>query len=387
MTSTTQLPDLVAVPDAQAVEAAARSFDAIGSAVDRAMNSIKASWAGLSTPGVFETPDSARLADALSGSAGVASKVDDDSSTAKTALLAYAKVLEDLAKRRSALAESVTAQTLTVGDLDPLDPHAPGTSDADPHRWLESSITGFNSDVSAADSNCAAALRHLLQFPGDQALYGAEAAGRVLSSPPSALLLSATGDAIGSKSGFRDSIVGMAELLRLKDPTGRHVGTVTAGGEEAIEAPTKSASPKDLVDSSEAPPTTKAALHSAQSSRVLRYAAKAGGFAVGAIASVGSGVVVGSQTYEKDVADHPDWDDDRRKGHALRHGAISGGIDLAAGAGEAAIGAAIGTAILPVGGTIVGGLIGGLVGGILLEKPVNDIADNANELADENFGV
>jgi hypothetical protein len=224
MTTDTALPDLTSVPNPHVVEEAARAFDSIGPAVDDAMHTVTSSWAGLSSPGVFETPDSGRLADSLVGAAGVARTVGEDSSAAKAALMAYARELQDLSRRSAVISTDIAAQVLTVSDPVDLGRPLPESSDADPHQQLETLITQFNADLQAADARCATALQHLVRYPGDQAVRATEAISDILSLPAVGLVLGTSKQAIENSAGPRDYFLGITDALGLTGPGGKHAG-------------------------------------------------------------------------------------------------------------------------------------------------------------------
>ncbi|WP_445337438.1 hypothetical protein [Clavibacter sp. CFBP 8614] len=375
---TTTLPDLSDVPEARSVEEAARTFDGVGTAVDDAMSTVTSSWSGLSSPGVFETPDSEQLADALAASVAVARTVGQDATAAKAALMSYARELDDLTRRRAVLAERIAAQVLTVGELQPLDPHAPGTSDADPHRWLESSITKFNADVVSADADCAKALQHLLRYPGDVAVRVTEAINDVISQPAVGLILATGKQAIENTVGPRDYFLGLTDALGMTGTGGRHAAGPAPVKERSIGLALRAAvNPNAVFDN----PLdgAKAAAHLAEGSRALKIGAKVGGPILGVVSAVATGAASASETYNKDMAEHPEWNDEQRELHAAQSGGVHAGFDFAAGALEAGTGAAIGTLICPGIGTFLGGVIGGAVGGWALSDKVDSLADQTTE--------
>jgi hypothetical protein len=105
---------------------------------------------------------------------------------------------------------------------------------------------------------------------------------------------------------------------------------------------------------------------------------------LGIVSAGASGVAAASETYDKDQAEHPEWDDFHRDKHAVRSGVVHGGFDFVAGAAAAGTGAAIGTFICPGIGTFVGGVIGGVAGGWALSGVVDSAADQTNELMDSH---
>jgi len=386
MTADTALPDLTSVPDAHVVEEAARAFDSIGPAVDDAMHTVTSSWTGLSSPGVFETPDSGRLADSLVGAAGVARTVGEYSSAAKAALMAYARELQDLKRRHDVISTDVAAQVLTVSDPVDLGRQLPESSDADPQQQLETLITQFNADLQAADARCATALQHLVRYPGDQAVRAAEAISDILSLPAVGLVLGTSKQAIENTAGPRDYFLGITDALGLTETGGKHAGPPAPTDKASLKTAWKAAFMPDSVFE-ERPEGARAVTHLAEGSRALKIGARFGGPILGIVSAAASGVAAASETYDKDQAEHPEWDDFHRDKHAVRSGAVHGGFDLAAGAAAAGAGAAIGTFICPGIGTFVGGVIGGVAGGWAISGVVDGVADQTNELMDSHTNL
>ncbi|OUE24626.1 hypothetical protein BFL36_06025 [Clavibacter michiganensis] len=385
MTADAVLPELASVPDARSVEEAARAFDGIAPAVDDAMHTVTSSWAGLSSPGVFETPDSGRLADSLAGALAVARTVEQDSSTAKAALLAYARELQDLSRRHAVISMDVAAQVLVVRDPFELDRQLPDDSDTDPHQQLEALISQFNADLQAADARCAQALQRLLRYRGDQAVRASEAVNDIISLPAVGLVLATGKQALENSAGPRDYFLGITDALGMTGPGGRHAAGAAPIKERSIGLALRAAINPNAVFE-KAADGASAAEHLAEGSRALKIGAKFGGPMLGAVSAVAIGAASASETYIKDMAEHPEWDDKHRDGHAARSGAVHGGFDFAAGAAEAGIGAGIGTLICPGIGTLVGGVIGGVAGGLVFSDKVDHLADQANELIDSHFG-
>lgn len=383
MTTDATLPELASVPDARSVEETARAFDNIGPAVDDAMHTVTSSWAGLSSPGVFETPDSDRLADSLIGALGVARTVGEDSSAAKAALMAYARELQDLTSRHDVISSDVAAQVLTVSDPVQLDRPLPDSSDTDPQRQLESLITQFNADLRAADARCADALQRLLRYPGDQAVRATEAVNDIISLPAVGLVLATGKQALENSAGPRDYFLGITDALGMTGISGKHAGPPAPTTKASARTALKAAFNLNSVFE-EPSEGARAAAHLAEGSRALKFGAKLGGPILGIVSAASTGAAAASETYNEDQAEHPEWDDFQRDKHAVRSGAVHGGFDLAAGAVEAGAGAAIGTLICPGIGTFVGGVIGGVAGGWALSGTVDGLADQTNELMDSN---
>jgi hypothetical protein len=382
MTADAVLPELASVPDARSVEEAARAFDSIGPAVDDAMHTVTSSWAGLSSPGVFETPDG-RLADSLAGALAVAQTVGEDSSAAKAALMAYARELQDLTSRRVVISTDVAAQVLTVSDPVQLDRQLSDSSDTDPHQQLETLITQFNADLQAADARCASALQHLVRYPGDQAVRATEAISDILSPPAVGLVLGTSKQAIENTAGQRDYFLGITDALGLTGPGGKHAGPPAPTDKASLKTAWKAAFKPDSIFE-ERPEGARAVTHLAEGSRALKFGAKFGGPILGIVSAGASGVAAASEAYDKDQAEHPEWDDFHRDKHAVRSGVVHGGFDFVAGAAAAGTGAAIGTFICPGIGTFVGGVIGGVAGGWALSGVVDGAADQTNELMDSH---
>ncbi|MFT2750171.1 hypothetical protein ACMT9U_11370 [Clavibacter sp. Sh2036] len=385
MTTDPTIPDLASVPNALALEEAARAFDSIGPAVDDAMHTVTSSWAGLSSPGVFETPDSGRLADSLVGATAVARTVGEDSSAAKAALMAYAREVQDLSGRHAVISADVAAQFLTVSDPVQFDRQPPNTSAADPHKQLETLITQFNSDLEDADARCAKALQHLLRYPGDVAVHAAQVAGEAASLPGVGLLLDTTAEALKDPAGPRDAFLGLTDMLGMTTPRGAHAGTEIGSAESTASAPVTQAA-ASAIAADDAVKGAGAGAHLAERSRFSILGAKAAGSVLSVAASTIDGAASAANTYEKDEAAHPDWDDMRRQAHAARSGEVTAAFDFAAGAGETAIGAGIGTLICPGIGTVIGGIIGGVGGGLLFSDAVDHASDTANSFIDANTG-
>ncbi|MBF4624835.1 hypothetical protein [Clavibacter sp. VKM Ac-2872] len=385
MTTDATLPELASVPDARSVEETARAFDNIGPAVDDAMHTVTSSWAGLSSPGVFETPDSGRFADSLAGALVVARTVGEDSSAAKAALMAYARELQDLTSRHDVISSDVAAQVLTVSDPVQLDRPLPDSSDTDPQRQLESLITQFNADLRAADARCADALQRLLRYPGDQAVRATEAVNDIISLPAVGLVLATGKQALENSAGPRDYFLGITDALGMTGPGGRHAAGAAPIKERSIGLALKAAiNPNGVFD--KPLDGASAAEHLAEGSRALKIGSKLGGPILGVVSAVTAGAASASATYNKDQAEHPEWDDFHRGMHAVQSGAVHGGFDFTAGAAEAGIGAGIGTLICPGIGTFVGGVIGGVAGGWMLSDTVDGLADKANDSIDSAVG-
>jgi hypothetical protein len=378
MTADAILPELSSVPDARSVEEAAQGFDSVGPAVEDAMHTVMSSWAGLSSPGVFETPDSGRLADSLAGALVVARTVGEDSSAAKAALMAYARQLQDLTSRHAVLSEHVAAHVLAVADAVALDPQAPDGIDADSHRQLESLITQFNADLQTADARCATALQHLLRYPGDQAVRATEAINDIISLPAVGLVLATGKQALENTAGPRDYFLGITDALGMTGPGGRAAAGAAPIKERSIGLALRAAINPNAVFE-KAADGASAAGHLAEGSRALKIGAKLGGPMLGVVSAVATGAASASETYNKDMVKHPEWNDTQREVHAAQSGAVHGGFDFAAGAAEAGIGAGIGTLICPGIGTFVGGVIGGVVGGWALSDTVDGLADQTTE--------
>jgi len=368
MTSSDPADRLSAIPSAADVETAAAAFDKIGAAMDEAMQSITRSWSGLSAVDVFDTPDSARLFDALSSAQTLSRTLGEDAAAAKAALLAYSTSLADLPAKRKEAADSLAADNSS--DVSTAIPLAPGI------------IDGFNNEVDHADEECAEALLKLTRYDGDALVDAVQGIGETLEQPALKLGIDVGKDLIKDAPKVPDALHAVTDLLGITGQDGSHAAEVVVGdAQPASESP--------ISDDGRA-----LGRHAAEFGTVGEKIA--GGLTVAGI--LVSGGVAFANTYDRNEAEHPDWDPVVRTEDAAIHagsvaaGGAAGsilGADIGTAAGEG-LGALIGTAVLPPLGTVVGaeigGLLGGVVGGYFGESLGEKAGDGLANMVDGLFG-
>ncbi|OUE24015.1 hypothetical protein BFL36_06505 [Clavibacter michiganensis] len=354
------LMDVVGAAD---VEIAAAAFDNIGAAMDEAMQSITRSWSGLFATDVFDTPDSARLFDALSPAQALSRTVGEDAAGAKAALLAYSTSLADLAVKRKNvadyLAEDVTSQAATAIPL------VPGM------------IDGFNNEVDQADEECAAALLKLIRYSGDALVGAVQGIGETLELPAVKLAVDVAKDLAKKGPELRDAARALTDAAGLTQTCGEHAAEPIATASEPM-AEALSANGDSGGE------------HVAEGGALGKAFGKGLGVA-GILATAGAAT---AEQYDHDEAEHPDWDQTHRTQHAIAGGVAAG---LATGAASAvgslageALGAAVGEMIFPFGGGIAGAMIGefagGLAGGFVGDMVGGIAADGFMDTMDHLFG-
>ncbi|KZC95849.1 MULTISPECIES: hypothetical protein [Clavibacter] len=368
MTSSDPADRLSDIPSAADVETAAAAFDKIGAAMDEAMQSITRSWSGLSAVDVFDTPDSARLFDALSSAQTLSRTLGEDAAAAKAALLAYSTSLADLPAKRKEAADSLAAdKSSEVATAIPL---APGI------------IDGFNNEVDHADEECAEALLKLTRYAGDALVDAVQGIGETLEQPALKLGIDGGTDLIKDSPKVKDAFHAVTDLLGITEQDGNHTAEpVVDGAQPASERLT-------------------AAGDEALGRRVAEVGAAGEGIArgLGAAGVLVSGAAAFANTYDHDEAEHPDWNPTERATHATTHaavvavGGVAGSIvggEIGTVAGEG-LGAVVGSAVFPPLGTVVGaeigGFLGGLAGGYIGDKIGSTSGEGFTNFVDHFFG-
>lgn len=370
MTSSDPADGLMDVLNAADVETAAAAFDKIGAAMDEAMQSITRSWSGLFATDVFDTPDSPRLFDALSPAQALSTTLGEDVAGAKAALLAYSTSLADLAVKRKnvadSLAEDVTSQAATAIPL------APGI------------IDGFNNEVDRADEECAAALLKLVRYPGDAFVGAGQGVGELLELPAVKLTIDGAKDLLKKVPELRDVAWALTDVAGLTQTHGEHAAEPIVGVSESSGGASVAAEDGDQLGGARI----------AEGVALGKTLSRALGIA-GVATTVG---MAAAEQYDRDEAEHPDWDQGRRVANAAGSGAVAGiavGTASAAGtavgsiAGEVA-GAALAELIFPFGGGIAGAMIGefagGMAGGFVGDMVGGIAADGFMDTMDHLFG-
>ncbi|WZH36421.1 MAG: hypothetical protein PIR02_16915 [Microbacterium enclense] len=365
--STPSSSTLVAVPSSTAVSAAADTLESALNGLDDAVTNVTTSWGGLSA--VYEAPEAQTAYGAM---ATLPLAVDDLTTalaSAVSALRTYAETLTSLETRRAALVtdlDTVDAQ----GDLPAADrdPDAPTVFEVGRTRAL------FETDVAAADQECARALRALrtswswamgdglefvngnigsgvqglaaelleryrgtLMVPGPGAFIPEEirlTAGQINPTWPRSLI-------DGQVWVQRPSGVWVLESTLLPDTPPRISGLPGWNGHPQF-APERIGTPPAWA-----------------------------GHAGKGLSILGAGLTYWSvygESYNDTLTRHPDWTEEQRQQEAWVDTAVVGSSSVAGGAGGAWGGALIGAgigSIFPGPGTVIGGIIGGVIGGVL----------------------
>lgn len=370
---------IAVLPDAAAIDAAASSFDRIGSALSDAMDSVEATWGRLRAPGVYETPESAQVHEAMRGPRAATDVIAEDGRRVREALRRYAEALALLSTRRAALvldirsANDAAAEAAKIPGGDLSECRAMAAS-------LDSRIRGFNADVVAADSDCAAALRTFARYTSQQL---GDAAAALNDNAGVGGALGVAGALMSNYDDLKDALVAELQVRGLAESTGRHVAAqsvVGVSGESARgrvapgAAPTADARPSHLAGASDLRGASKA----------MRYGGKALG-AVGTVATVGGAYL---ESYNENSVAHPEWTENHKNLKATEHAVVTGGVSAAGGIAGGMVGAQIGASIgsvVPGAGTVIGGLIGGLIGGIIGSGIGEKMGEGAEHLMDELF--
>ncbi len=153
-TPTLSTATLVAVPSSTAVSAAADTLAGVLGGLDDAVTDITTTWNGLSA--VYEAPEAQTAYGAMAPLPLAVDELTTALSSAVSALRTYADTLASLETRRAALLTDL--QTVDEQSALPTadrDPDAPTSFEVGRTRAL------FETDVTAADQECARALRAL----------------------------------------------------------------------------------------------------------------------------------------------------------------------------------------------------------------------------------
>jgi hypothetical protein len=384
--------ELDEVPQAASVETAAAAFDKVGPAVDDFRHAVTSAWARLAEFGVYDAPESPQVVSALADSMRLASTIGEDAGGVKTALAAYATTLADLASRRGALAtdkavaDAVTAAQLMGSGSDALADSDDGGDDVSPSS-VNRRVTDFNAEIEEADEVCAEALLKLLRYPGDAAVD----------------TMAGIGDLVGeNKVAF--AILGTQEVLRLSPELKNLYSAITASDDlselaetyrSPLAADAKASFAKLLSLKSLTKPFEFAEngiplkLEGGELKTISMTPVESAKGLIGGAGAVIAGGVATAEQWDKDEADHADWNPLQRSTHAGMHGvAVAAGsavgASVGADVGEIA-GAVVGEAMFPLGGAFIGGFVGGVVGGFIGSKIGEGSGNGAADLVDSFF--
>ncbi|MDF2666566.1 MAG: Mu-like prophage protein [Microbacterium sp.] len=381
---------LVAVPSSAAVSAAADTLAGVLDGLDDAVTDVTTTWSGLNA--VYEAPEAQTAYGAMAPLPLAVDELTTALSSAVTALRTYAETLTSLETRRASLLTDL--QTVDEQSELPMadrDPDAPTSYEVDRTRAL------FETDVTAADQECARALRALctsaswvmndgleivngnagsaaqglaaelltryrgtLMVPGPGALLPDEitlTAGQINPTWPRSLI-------DGQVWVQRPSGAWMLESNLLPDTPPRISGLPGWNGQ-----------PQFAPDSVGTPPA---------------WAGRVGK----GLGLLGAGLTYWSvygESYNDTLTRHPEWSEDQRQEEAAVDTLVIGSSSVAGGAGGAWGGALLGASIgsiFPGPGTVIGGVIGGVVGGVLGGWGGQEIAqDVMDDVRQENVEI
>lgn len=371
---------IAAVPDAASIEAAANSFDSVGSALSTAMDTLDAIWSTLRAPGVYETPESAHVHDAMQGPRRATDVIAQDAASTRRALEAYAGTLARLSTRRAALLQDIVAADEAAAAA-AADPAADPQGDDVAARGLPDRISAFNADVAAADGDCAAALRALARYPQQQLGTLSDALGDDLAAGGA---LGVAGALMSNYDDLKDALVAELQVRGLAEAAGEHKAPQSVTGEAGQEARGR-VTPAPMPDQEPGSRHVAGPKDLEGVSKGMRWGGKALG-AVGTVATIGGAYI---DSYNENSAAHPEWTETHKNLKATEHAVVTGGVSaaggIAGGLAGAQIGASIGTIVLPGAGTVVCGIIGGLVGGFIGSNIGEKMGEGAERLMDDLF--
>lgn len=371
---------IATLPDAAAIEAAASSFDGIGAALSSAMDTLDSTWDRLQAPGVYETPESMHVHDAMHGPRQATEVIAQDAASARSALQTYAQTLATLATRRASLVQDIGTAN-DAASTAAADPDADLSGNSRTATGLLDRISGFNADVVAADGDCAAALRSLARYTQHE-LGDAAAALNKTWGPGG--VLGVAGGLMSNYDDLKDALIGELQMRGIATAGGTHIaasaaanaqGGVGRGQRLPGSVPDEPTPARHVAGASDLEGVSKA----------MRYGGKALGV-VGTVATIGGAY---AESYNESATRHPEWTEGHRNAKAAEHAVVTGGVSaaggIAGGIAGAEMGAAIGTMLFPGAGTVVGGLVGGLAGGLIGSNIGEKMGQGAEHFLDKVF--
>jgi len=390
--SSNSLSSVKDLPEAAAVETAAGGFTAVGTQLAGAVEKIATGWSRLSAPGVYEAPEASQVHSAMAdGPVKVAEYVVDDVKNIRDILRAYSGVLADLETRRANLLKDIAHHgTLVASNADPLNGSSPGAQDLQDELDsqgddLARRVSAFNSDVDAADDQCAQALRSLSKYRNQ--------------STVSKWVHHASDEPAGSAIGFAETVAKQTRVLRRavsngalpsidlkptlawKQDSFAHLpGNRLWLPENHVRSKTPLPDPKIKTKSHWflAEPETSA---KHLQPKALEYGGRALGVA-GAALTLGSAA---ADQWKEDSQTHPEWSTTQKAVSAGKTTLFEGGGAVAGAWGGAVVGAEVGAvigSIIPGPGTAIGGIVGGLIGGAIGSGIGEKIGAGAKDLWD-----
>lgn len=391
--SSNSLDSVNDLPDAAAVEAAAAGFTAVGTELTDAVEKIATGWSRLSASGVYEAPEANKVHSVMAdGPVKVAEYVVDDVKNIRSVLLAYAGVLADLATRRANLLKDITHhETLVSGNADALANAESGALDLQDELDsqgddLARRISAFNSDVDAADLQCATALRSLAKY-GSQTNVNKWV--HRLSDEPA-----------GSGIGFAEAVAKQTRVLRRAVANGELPSidlkpTLEWKQDSFAHLPGNGLWLPDTYVRSKTPlpdPRIKTKPHwfLAESESAVKHlqpkALEYGGRALGVAGVALTLGAAASDQWQEDSHTHPEWSTEQKVVSAGKNVLFEGGGAAAGAWGGAVVGAEVGAvigSILPGPGTAIGGIVGGVIGGAIGSGIGEKIGAGAKDLWDD----
>lgn len=346
----------VLLPDPEQLASAATGLETAVAEADTAVTEILTVWSRLGA--VYSAPEDQVVLQAFASLSTARDELLELATSAKTALQNYADEVASLRHRRDILVADIAAAQIATP--------APG----EPSPWpeLQARVILFDSDVDAADADCARALSALHRYYTWSIADGLSVANSIPSGAAQGLaaeLLSRYRDFWVPQSGavlpdiprldqlVPDEVIGGTPYTRLPSGLLVPLGSNLPGPPSSIARPPGWGSHGVLVTNPglSSPPAW----------------ARWGGRS---LAVAGAGLAYwGTYTdrYNETLVEHPEWTDEQRTQSAVTHSAVVGTSSVVGGAGGAWAGAAAGAAIgsiFPGPGTLIGGVVGGIVGGI-----------------------
>lgn len=366
-------------PDAAAIDAAAQRFTTVRTTLDRAMDTLDATWNGLNAPRVYEAPESAHVHDAMRGPREAADAIGQDATSTRSALQTYAQTIADLSARRTALVDDIGSANTTVA-IAAEDPDADLSRNTTTADGLNGRIRAFNATVEAADADCAATLRRLARHTRREL---GEVADALNDKPRAGGVIGVAGSLMKNYDDLKDALIGELQVWGFLESKGRHVAvqsTLSPQEENArVHAVPGANTPERSRPRHVAAPDDFGGM-----SRVMRAGGRALGV-VGVVATVGGAYL---DSYNTNTVEHPEWTEAHKNRKATEHAAVTGGVSAAGGIAGGIVGAEMGASIgsiLPGVGTVVGGILGGLVGGIIGSGIGEKMGESAEHLMDRLF--
>ena len=380
------------LPDAAAVETAAGGFAAVGTQLTDAVEKIATGWSRLSSPGVYEAPEASQVHSAMAdGPVKVAEYVVDDVKNIRGVLRAYSSVLSDLAARRANLLKDIAHHgALVAGNADSLAASSPGARDLQDELDsqgddLARRVSAFNSDVDAADNQCAQALRSLSKYSNQTTV--------------SKWVHHASDEPAGSAIGFAETVAKQTRVLRRavsngalpsidlkptlawKQDSFAHLpGNRLWLPENHVRSKTPLPDPKIKTKSHWFLAESETSAKHLQP-KALEYGGRALGVA-GAALTLGTAA---ADQWKEDSQTHPEWSTEQKAVSAGKATVFEGGGAVAGAWGGAVVGAEVGAVIgsvFPGPGTAIGGIVGGLIGGAIGSGIGEKIGAGAKDLWD-----